>query len=34
VMDGSLQTQVNLDDHRVAAVAKRWGALYASWLKD
>ncbi|MGA0240928.1 MAG: glycosyltransferase family 4 protein [Poseidonia sp.] len=34
VMDGSFQTQVNLDNHRVAAVAQRWGALYASWLKD
>lgn len=34
VLDSSLQANVNLDDHRVAAVAQRWGTLYASWLKD
>ncbi len=34
VLDSSLQANVNLDDHRIAAVAQRWGTLYASWLKD
>jgi glycosyltransferase involved in cell wall biosynthesis len=29
-----LRTSINLDEHRVAAVAQRWGALYASWLED